>query len=123
MITKALTRYERPTVIVAWQTLTVSLFSLPLALLNWQAPTLAQWLVCLACGVLGSAGHYCLTRSFSVADISATQSMKFLDLVWASALGWLVFSDQPSQSTLVGGVVICASTIWVARREARTTGR
>ena len=73
----------------------------------------------LLCGLLGSAGHYCLTRSFSVADISATQSVKFLDLVWASLVGWLAFSDQPSQSTLIGGLVICASTIWIAHREAR----
>jgi drug/metabolite transporter (DMT)-like permease len=73
------------------------------------------------CGILGSAGHYFLTRAFSVADISATQSVKFLDLVWAALLGWLIFADRPSQSTLIGGVVICASTLWIARREARGT--
>lgn len=119
LITKGLTRYERPTVIVVWQSITVTLCSLPLALLHWQTPTLLQGFVFLLCGLLGSAGHYCLTRSFSVADISATQSVKFLDLVWASVVGWLAFSDQPSQSTLIGGVVICASTIWIAHREAR----
>ena len=122
LLTKALTRYERTEVIVVWQALTVTLFSLPMALLHWQSPTLAQWLGFLVCGVLGSTGHYCLTRSFGVADISATQSVKFLDLVWSAALGWLVFSDSPSQSTLIGGVVICASTLWIARREARTKG-
>lgn len=58
-------------------------------------------------------------RSYSVADISATQSVKFLDLVWASVLGWLVFADAPSRSTWVGGIVICASTVWIAQREAR----
>jgi len=121
LITKALTRYERPTVIVMWQSVTVALFSLPLALLNWQWPSAVQCLAFAVCGVLGSAGHYCLTRSFSVADISATQSVKFLDLVWASALGWLVFADTPSQWTLAGGVVICAATVWIARREARGT--
>lgn len=121
LITKALTRYERPTVIVVWQSITVTLFSLPLALWHWQWPTPLQWLLFLVCGVLGSAGHYCLTRSFSIADISATQSVKFLDLVWASALGWLVFSDVPSRWTIAGGVVICASTVWIARREARGT--
>ncbi|MEO5671820.1 MAG: DMT family transporter [Ramlibacter sp.] len=122
LITKGLTRYERPAVIVVWQSITVTIFSLPFALLSWKAPTLGQWLAFLACGVLGSAGHYCLTRSFSVADISATQSVKFLDLVWASLMGWLVFSDTPSQSTLIGGVVICASTLWIARRETRRVG-
>ena len=119
LLTKALTRYERATVIVVWQSITVALLSLPLAWPVWQAPTPVEWLVFLCCGVLGSAGHYCLARSFSVADISATQSVKFLDLVWATLLGWLVFSDQPSRWTLAGGIVICASTIWIARREAR----
>lgn len=119
LITKGLTRYERPTVIVVWQSITVTIFSLPLALWVWQAPSPLQWLGFVICGVLGSSGHYCLTRSFSVADISATQSMKFLDLVWASLLGWLVFADTPSRSTLIGGVVIVASTLWIARREAR----
>jgi drug/metabolite transporter (DMT)-like permease len=123
LITKGLTRYERPEVIVAWQSITVTVFSLPLALIAWQAPSAAQWFTFLICGILGSVGHYFLARSFSVADISATQSVKFLDLVWASLLGWLIFADVPSRSTLIGGVVICASTIWIARREARGTIR
>lgn len=68
---------------------------------------------------LGSLGHYCLTRGFHVADISATQSLRFLDLIWASLMGWLVFSDVPSQTTLLGALVILASTVWIARREHR----
>lgn len=119
LITKALTRYERPEVIVVWQAITVTLFSLPLALLDWHWPNAWQWVLFLVCGVLGSVGHYCLTRSYAVADISATQSLKFLDLVWAALLGWLAFGDALSQSTLIGGLVICASTIWIARRESR----
>ncbi len=119
LITKALTRYEKAGVIVLWQSITVTLLSLPLALLHWQAPTPAQWVGYLMCGLLGSGAHYCLTRAYGVADISATQSLKFLDLVWATLMGWLVFSDQPSQSTLIGGLVISASTLWIARRESR----
>lgn len=119
LLTKALTRYERAEVIVVWQAITVTLFSIPLAMLHWQSPTLMQWFGFAVCGVLGSFGHYCLTRSFGIADISATQSVKFLDLVWSAFLGWLVFSDVPSQTTLIGGVVISASTLWIARREAR----
>ena len=119
LITKALTRYETPPTIVLWQAMTVAALTLPFALPHWQWPTLGQWLVFLATGVLGSAGNYCLTRAFAVADISATQSVRFLDLLWSSLLGWLLFADMPSQWTLLGGSVICASTIWIARREAR----
>jgi drug/metabolite transporter (DMT)-like permease len=123
LLTKALTRRESTGVILVWQALTVTIFSLPLALPNWQAPTAWQWLGFLVCGFLGSAGHFCLTRSFRIADISATQSVKFLELLWAALMGWFVFSDLPTQTTLVGGVVICAATIWVARRESRGSAR
>ncbi|MDP1935621.1 MAG: DMT family transporter [Hylemonella sp.] len=119
LITKALTRYEKAGVIVLWQSVTVTLLSLPLALLHWQAPTLAQWVGYLACGLLGSSAHYCLTRSYGVADISATQSLKFLDLVWATLLGWLVFSDVPTATSLIGGLIISGATLWIARRESR----
>jgi drug/metabolite transporter (DMT)-like permease len=119
LLTKGLTRYETTGTILVWQSLTVTLFSMPLALLHWQSPTAWQWAGFLLCGFLGSLGHYCLTRSFHIADISSTQSVKFLDLVWASLIGWMVFADVPSTSTLIGGVVICTATIWIASRESR----
>ena len=119
LITKALTRYEKPGVIVLWQALTVTVLSLPMAIPNWQMPTPVQWLAFAATGVLGTLAHYCLTRAFALADISATQSLRFLDLVWASVLGWLVFGDIPSQSTWLGAFVILWATVWIARREGR----
>jgi drug/metabolite transporter (DMT)-like permease len=119
LITKALTRYEKPGVIVLWQALTVSLLSLPMALPHWQMPTLLQWLGFAATGVLGTLAHYSLTRAFVLSDISATQSLRFLDLVWASILGWLVFGDVPSQWTWAGALVILGATVWIARRESR----
>ena len=123
LLSKSLTRHERIEVIVVWQSITVTIFSLPLAALHWQTPTPGQWLVFLLCGLIGSVGHYCLTRSFVAVELSATQSVRFLDLVWAALMGWLVFADVPTQSTLVGGVVIAASTIWITRREARGRAR
>lgn len=119
LITKALTRYEKPGVIVLWQAITVMVLSLPMALLHWQMPNAMQWLGFAVTGVLGSLGHYCLTRAFATADISATQSLRFLELVWASLLGWMVFGDGPSPSTWAGALVILLSTVWIARRESR----
>lgn len=121
LITKALTRYEKAGVIVLWQALTVTVLSLPMAVPHWQNPTVMQWAAFALTGVLGTLGHYCLTRAFGTADISATQSLRFLDLVWASFLGWLVFGDLPSQWTWMGAVVILGATVWIARRESRRT--
>jgi drug/metabolite transporter (DMT)-like permease len=119
LITKALTKRDRPEVIVVWQSITVSLFSLPFALIDWTWPGPMEWLAFAICGLLGSTGHYCMTRALRTTDISATQSVKFLDLIWNATAGYLVFADTPTQTTLLGGLVIFAATTWIARREAR----
>ncbi len=119
LITKALTRQETAGVILVWQSITVTLFSLPLALWNWGPLAAGQWFAFLGCGLLGSAGHYCLTRSFAAADISATQSARFLDLLWSAFFGFVIFGDVPTETTLLGGTVIATATLWVARREGQ----
>jgi len=122
LITKAQTRYERSEVIVVWQSITVTLLSLPLALWHWAPPSAWLWALAALGGAFGSAAQYALTRAFSATDISATQTVKFLELVWATLIGWMVFGAVPSRWTVIGGAVICASTVWIARREA-TSGR
>jgi drug/metabolite transporter (DMT)-like permease len=121
LVTKALTRYESTGTIMVWQAITVSLLSLPMALIDWVWPSAWQWAGFLLSGALGTIGHYFLTKSFSKADISSTQSLKFLELVWSALMGWLLFSDVPTLNAIIGGVVISAATIWVARRETNTT--
>lgn len=119
LMAKALTRRDSPAVIVAWQAATVALFSLPMALPGWSAPTAAEWLLLLGCGVIGSLGHLCLTRAYQVADISAAQPFKFLELAWASLWGFLLFAQVPGVWTFLGGAIIFAATTWIARVEAK----
>ena len=119
LVAKVLTRHERSDIMVLWQHLLVTLLLLPFAIANWTMPPPGAWALLLLCGCFGAGGHYCMTRSFRVADISAVQSMKFLELVWAAILGLVMFGVTPGGWTLVGGVVILASTLWLARRESR----
>lgn len=119
LITKALTRRDSPNVIVFWQSLTVSVFTLPLAIWVWQPPTLLQWGLVLICGAMGSLGHWFLTHAFRLADISTAQPVKFLDLIWAVSLGYIFFAEIPTSSTLIGAAVIFVSTSWIARVEAQ----
>jgi len=120
LVTKVLTRRDSAAVIVFWQTLLISLLSLPLALPFWAWPTPGLWLFALVGGAAGTAGHYFLTRSFASADISATQSVRFVDLLWAALFGWVLFADVLQPTTLAGGAVIVASIVWLARRERQT---
>jgi drug/metabolite transporter (DMT)-like permease len=119
ILTKALTRQDSPAVITAWQAITVTLFSAPLALMVWEPPTARQWFTLLLCGVLGSSAHYCMTKALSLAKASTMQTVRFLDLVWASFFGALLFAQWPTFNAWVGGLIIVASTAWIAHRESR----
>ncbi len=119
LITKALTRQDRSEVIVAWQAIAVSLCTLPFALWFWSMPSGEQWALFAVAGVLGSAGHFCLTRAIGLAEVSAIQPIRFLELLWAAMAGFLIWGDRPGTSTLVGGAVIFAASTWIARRESR----
>lgn len=118
LIAKVLMRDDQPETIVLWQSLLVSLFTLPFALWYWQPVAGWHLAVFVLAGILGSTGHYALNRSIKTADISATQPTRFLELVWASALGALIWGDVPPVWTFVGAVVIFGATTYIARREA-----
>lgn len=119
LVSKVQTRHERSDIIVLWQHLLVALFLFPFAAGWWVPLTSVQWAWMVGCGFLGAGGHYCLTRAFRVADISAVQSVKFLELIWASLLGFFMFGTLPAGWTVAGAVVILTSTLWLARRESR----
>jgi drug/metabolite transporter (DMT)-like permease len=119
LVAKALTRVDRSEVVVLWQHLWVSVLLVGFALAYWSDPTPAQWSLLVLCGFLGAGGHYCMTRAFRVVDISAVQPVRFLELVWAAILGVLVFGTVPGGATVIGGVVILASTLLLARHESR----
>ncbi len=120
LVAKALAGRERSEVIVLWQHLWVVALLAPLALPRWTPPDALQWTLLVVCGFFGAGGHYCMMRAFRVADISAVQTVKFLELVWAVILGFLVFGSVPAGATVLGGAVILASTLLLARHESRT---
>ena len=119
LLAKRLMRYDKIETIVLWQAMLVSLFTLPLALFYWRPMTLTILAMFVMVGILGSAGHYALNRSLKATDIAATQPARFLELVWASVLGFLIWGDVPPVWTFAGAMVIFSATTWIARREAR----
>ncbi|TKA94430.1 DMT family transporter [Cereibacter changlensis] len=84
----------------------------------WEPMTLPDWgwMVTLCC--TGVLGHWCLIRSYEVAEASAVQPFAFLQLVFASVLGMVIFGDTLRTNVAIGaGVVVCAGlfTLWRAR--------
>lgn len=68
-------------------------------------------------GLAGLGGQFFLTLAFRRAAASVVAPFEYTGLVWASVLGFLVFAEVPGVSVLVGGAVIVASGLYIARRE------
>ncbi len=122
IITKKLTETESSASIVAHLTIFVTLALLPAALMDWRAPSWEElgWLCATA--VFATLGHLALTQALRATNITVTQPFSFLQLVWATLLGFYVFGERPEIWIWIGGAVIVASASYMARRESLARG-
>ena len=75
----------------------------------------------VAIGILGTIGHFLFILAFQRAPASALTPFTFLQVVFATLIGWLVFGDFPDALTLVGMAIIAGSGLlltWHERRRA-----
>lgn len=117
IITRMMSRTESPLTTLAYSAMIgfalVSLF-MPFV---WQPLTWTFLLIGLFIGVSSTVGHWLLVSAFRYADASLLAPFSYLQLLWASILGYLVFSALPDFWTLVGAVIIAASGLYTAHRE------
>jgi drug/metabolite transporter (DMT)-like permease len=118
LVAKHLSGRIDPGVVVALMSISVTIGLAPFALAVWVPPTLAQvgWLFLVA--FFATAGHYTMTLAFRAAPLTVTQPVTFLQLVWASLLGALVFAEPVDRWVVLGGAIIMASVMFLTWREA-----
>jgi len=98
--------------------ITVTIGLAPFAYAVWVPVTLEQlgWLFAVA--VFATGGHYSMTLAFRAAPLTVTQPVTFLQLVWATALGALVFAEPVDAFVIAGGAMIIAAVSFITWREA-----
>ena len=118
LIAKKLTDTENPSFIVGMLSLGCTITLLPGAILQWRTPTVDElgWLALTA--VFATLGHVTLTKAFQAAPITVTQPLGFLQLVWATALGAIVFNEAVDIWVVFGGSLILSSVTFITWREA-----
>ena len=118
LFAKRLTGLASASVIVAMMSVTVTIGLAPLAWWVWVPVSWAQlgWLAIVAgCATLG---HYCMTRAFRAAPLTVTQPVTFLSLIWATALGAILFDEAVDMFVLLGGAMIIGAITFVTWVEA-----
>lgn len=115
---KFLSRTEPANAIVIYMVLIMTPLSLVPAIPVWISPSAAIWPWLVLTGLLGTSGHWALTRAYQLGEVSALQSINFLQLPVVAVLAWWLFGERVDQWTVIGAVVIFTSTAYIAHREA-----
>ena len=84
---------------------------------NWVTPSLGQIGLGLVYGIFASGGQWLVVLSYHRAGASVLAPLTYSQLVWASALGFLIFNTVPDAWTLAGAAIIVASGLYTAHRE------
>ena len=92
---------------------------LDIEFLTISTPTPSQWGLMALLGAIGCVGHLLVVQAFRYHDASLLAPLQYLEIVSAVLLGWLVFSDFPSETTWLGIAIIIGAGIYVYWREQR----
>ncbi|WP_293451572.1 DMT family transporter [Planktotalea sp.] len=81
----------------------------PMSTGNWY------WMALLCC--TGAGGHFLLIKTYEVAEASSVQPFAYLQLVFASSLGLIIFAEQLRSNVVIGASLIVAAGIFTLLRE------
>jgi len=94
----------------------LGLASLPF---GWVMPDLRTLALLVFGGLIGGVGQLLLTQALRVAPVGVVAPFDYIQLVWASLIGFLVFGELPRAATLAGAVIVAASGVYILYREIR----
>ena len=92
----------------------VGLLTLPF---GWIMPSKFELFLLIFTGFIGSIANILLTVSLRIAEASLVTPTKYLNLVFAVILGYLIWEEIPRLLTLVGAGLIIFSSIIIFMRE------
>lgn len=116
---KKLTEESDPLAIVAGLSLVCTVTLLVPALMNWVVPNTVEVLLLSLTAVFATYGHYAMTLAFKYAPLTALQPISFLQLVWASVAGIVLFAESVDFYVVLGGAILVLSASYIAHREAQ----
>ncbi len=121
LIVKKLTLTDTPQAIVTWMVIILIPITFIPAVMVWQWPSFETWLYLWGIAILGTLAHFSWTKSCSMAEITSLQPIEFIKLPIMALFGWLIFSEIPGNWTLIGGLIIFVSTIYISHREIKVS--
>jgi drug/metabolite transporter (DMT)-like permease len=71
----------------------------------------------LLLGLLAGLGHWLVIGAYNLAPASLLTPLAYLQILWATSYGYLIFGQLPDRWSGVGMAVVVASGLWLALQE------
>lgn len=86
-------------------------------LTHFQMPQGWQWFPLLFMGIAGTIGHWMLIQAHRLAPASTIAPFIFTQIIWMTIAGYSIFGQWPNLGTVIGAIVVIASSLYVFHRE------
>jgi drug/metabolite transporter (DMT)-like permease len=83
----------------------------------WVAPSVNAVLLGLLVGIASTTGQWIVVLAFRYADASVLAPFSYIQLLWVSIFGFMIFGEVPDAWTMTGAAIIVASGLYTAHRE------
>ncbi len=119
IITKKISKNDSAITILAYQSIFMSLLSFFIVIFFWEMPSLKTFIFLILASMCGTVLHLTLNHAFKLVDVSMTQPYSFLNLVFASIIGYFVFDEIPDLYTWIGALIIFTGVLIISYREMK----
>jgi drug/metabolite transporter (DMT)-like permease len=117
IMTRMMSGTERAVTVMAYSSIVGVCILTALVPFVWVAPSWHDILFGIFIGVASTAGQWIVVLAFRYADASVLAPFSYMQLLWVSVLGFLVFGELPDVWTVTGAAFIVASGLYTAHRE------
>jgi len=116
---RGMTATESAATLTLYQLLFITGFFALIAPFGFIMPTWTDGGLIVFNGLSIAVGQYWWTKSLHLGPASAIAPFFYLSLVWAAAIGFLVWGDVPTLGLLIGSAIVVGSGLFLLWREAR----
>ena len=113
ILAKKLSETESTLEILVALNFIVTLTLAPFAIAFWVTPSLQEVLFLGVVALFATAGHFTMTIALKLAPITITQPISYVQIVWASGIGFIFFGETISLLFTLGAALIILSSLYV----------
>ena len=121
IMTKKMVVNEKTLALLFYFGIGTTFLMLPFSMYHWITPNMDELLWLFLLGFGGNMIQVCLFLAFSATEASALAPFRYVEFVISITFGYFFFSQIPTQQTLIGSIIIIASSIYLSYIETKLT--